>query len=266
MVYLKLIFTSMIQQKHPEMKAQRLDIITTLPQIIIETILRFLPIEEAARTSILSREWRYKWTTIPKLVFLEDSVKEPNEERRLSSQKQMSDLECDLLLHQGPIQEFTLTTMNAPDTCFEIDQIILHLSRNHTVLKFRLDLDVFRLPLSLFSLHQLTDLSLYRCQIKHIPVFNRFGSLTSLSLEKVWISMESLLHLLSLCPSFTLDGRILGGYNTATIMEFFKCFPEIEHLTSSRYLTEVHYFYTHYRYFKEKEIYKHFCFNHCFGI
>ncbi|MFS7980447.1 putative F-box-like domain superfamily protein [Helianthus anomalus] len=132
------------------MKAQRLDIITTLLQIIIETILCFLPIEEATRTSILSREWRYKWTTIPMLVFLEDSVKEPNEERRLSSQKQMSDLECVrrykdmrcklfyaiyqvLLLHQGPIQEFTLMTMNAPDTCFEIDQIILHLSRNHTV-------------------------------------------------------------------------------------------------------------------------------------
>ncbi|KAK9052111.1 hypothetical protein SSX86_028739 [Deinandra increscens subsp. villosa] len=61
----------LVQQKHPEMKAKRLpsDIITTLPQTVIETILCLLPVEEAARTSILSREWRYKWTKIPKLEF-----------------------------------------------------------------------------------------------------------------------------------------------------------------------------------------------------
>ncbi|KAJ0631833.1 putative F-box-like domain superfamily protein [Helianthus annuus] len=64
-------------------KAKRLDRITTLPQTIIETIISLLPFEEAARTSILSKEWRYKWTTIPKVEF-EDlyhpTVKLPGEE------------------------------------------------------------------------------------------------------------------------------------------------------------------------------------------
>ncbi|MFS8031599.1 putative F-box-like domain superfamily protein [Helianthus anomalus] len=78
----------MIQQTLPEMeakhlsKAQQLDRITTLPQSIIETILCLLPIEETARTSILSREWRFKWTTIPKLVFLDDTVKRSTEDIR----------------------------------------------------------------------------------------------------------------------------------------------------------------------------------------
>nr|GFC27810.1 hypothetical protein [Tanacetum cinerariifolium] len=38
---------------------------------IIEIILCFLPIQEAVRTSILSREWRYRWIKIPKLEFQE---------------------------------------------------------------------------------------------------------------------------------------------------------------------------------------------------
>ncbi|KAJ0432731.1 putative leucine-rich repeat domain superfamily, F-box-like domain superfamily [Helianthus annuus] len=65
----------MIRRKQPKVKGKRLpkvervDRITTLPQAIVETILCLLPIEEAARTSVLSREWRYKWTTIPKLEF-----------------------------------------------------------------------------------------------------------------------------------------------------------------------------------------------------
>ncbi|KAM0058871.1 putative F-box-like domain superfamily protein [Helianthus debilis subsp. tardiflorus] len=59
-------------------KAQGFDLITTLPQAIIETILCLLPIEEAARTSILSRAWRYKWTTIPKLWLCLASVKRPS--------------------------------------------------------------------------------------------------------------------------------------------------------------------------------------------
>ncbi|KAJ0643533.1 putative F-box domain, leucine-rich repeat domain superfamily, F-box-like domain superfamily [Helianthus annuus] len=52
-------------------KAERLSVdrISTLPQPILESILSLLPTEEAARTSILSTEWRYKWTTIPNLRF-----------------------------------------------------------------------------------------------------------------------------------------------------------------------------------------------------
>ncbi|KAJ0635745.1 putative leucine-rich repeat domain superfamily, F-box-like domain superfamily [Helianthus annuus] len=203
-------------------KAKRLDRITTLPQTIIETIISLLPFEEAARTSILSKEWRYKWTTIPKVEF-EDlyhpTVKLPGEEidqnrhsrieiaRRNMAMpfKLFYAIQQVLLLRQGPILEFTLS-IYAHRSCFEIDQIILHLSRNHTVKKLKFHFKDFNscmycLPVSFFSLHHLTDLDLEFCGIYHKPIFNGFSSLTSLSLRRIGISQKSLLHLLSKCPS-----------------------------------------------------------------
>ncbi|KAI7728726.1 hypothetical protein M8C21_005300 [Ambrosia artemisiifolia] len=147
-----------------------------------------------------------------------------------------------LLLRQGPIQEFNLT-IRRHGTCFEIGQIILHLSRNHTVLRLTLDLNNLLLPLSLFSMQQLTDLSLKSCAINRIPVFNGFGSLTSISLEFVYISIECLKHLLRVCPSLkslkliTTDDHIWGD-KTFRIMDFFKCLPVVEHLTTTRYFSE----------------------------
>ncbi|GKE67704.1 F-box/FBD/LRR-repeat protein-like protein, partial [Tanacetum coccineum] len=46
-----------------------MDRLSELPLNIIETILCLVPIREAGRTSILSKEWRYRWTKVPKLVF-----------------------------------------------------------------------------------------------------------------------------------------------------------------------------------------------------
>ncbi|GJU52055.1 F-box/FBD/LRR-repeat protein-like protein [Tanacetum coccineum] len=54
------------QQVYPEM-----DRISNVPPGVIEIILCLLPTQEAVRTSILSREWRYRWIKIPKLVFEE---------------------------------------------------------------------------------------------------------------------------------------------------------------------------------------------------
>uniref|UniRef100_A0A165ABS8 F-box domain-containing protein n=1 Tax=Daucus carota subsp. sativus TaxID=79200 RepID=A0A165ABS8_DAUCS len=45
------------------------DIISELPGHLRETIVGFLPLEDAVRTSILSRKWRYCWTMIPNLIF-----------------------------------------------------------------------------------------------------------------------------------------------------------------------------------------------------
>ncbi|KAJ0906777.1 putative FBD domain, leucine-rich repeat domain superfamily, F-box-like domain superfamily [Helianthus annuus] len=53
-----------------------MDRISKLPVGVIESILCLLPIQEAARTSILSKEWRYHWIKIPKLEFIEDQFQE----------------------------------------------------------------------------------------------------------------------------------------------------------------------------------------------
>ncbi|KAF5787909.1 putative FBD domain, leucine-rich repeat domain superfamily, F-box-like domain superfamily [Helianthus annuus] len=229
-------------------KAQRLSstTINTLPQTIIENILCFLPIREAAQTSILSREWRYKWTTIPKLEFGSSSVLEIRTQENQTShverarkimerrRKLFNAIPRVLLMHQGPIHEFSIDSIANCD-CFELDPIIFHLSRNHAVKKLKLAFDYMyphKLPLCAFSLHHLRDLHLFNVVIDHQPIFSGFGSLRSLCLYSVKISKNALLHLLSNCPSlkrFTLLGSICD--KDCTIIELFDCLHVIEDLT-----------------------------------
>ncbi|XP_035834658.1 F-box/FBD/LRR-repeat protein At1g13570 isoform X2 [Helianthus annuus] len=229
-------------------KAQRLSstTINTLPQTILENILCLLPIQEAARTSIFSREWRYKWTTIPKLDFCSSTVPEIRTQENQTShverarkimerrRKLFNAIPRVLLMHQGPIHEFSIDSIANCD-CFELDPIIFHLSRNHAVKKLKLAFDYMyphKLPLCAFSLHHLRDLDLSYVVIDHQPIFSGFGSLRSLSLYYVKISTKALLHLLSNCPSlkrFTLQGFI--SHKDCTIIELFDCLHVIEDLT-----------------------------------
>ncbi|XP_021989898.1 uncharacterized protein LOC110886411 isoform X2 [Helianthus annuus] len=139
-----------------------------------------------------------------------------------------------LLMHQGPIHEFSIDSIANCD-CFELDPIIFHLSRNHAVKKLKLAFDYMyphKLPLCAFSLHHLRDLHLFNVVIDHQPIFSGFGSLRSLCLYSVKISKNALLHLLSNCPSlkrFTLLGSICD--KDCTIIELFDCLHVIEDLT-----------------------------------
>ncbi|KAI3783386.1 hypothetical protein L1987_42465 [Smallanthus sonchifolius] len=148
-------------------------------------------------------------------------------------------------LRQGLIHEFTLTTTEH-HTFSETDQILLDLATSHTVKKLTLDFFNSKsngLPLSVFSLHHLMDLYLAYCDIDHKLVFNVFGSLTSLSLNRVTISMETLLHILSNCPSLkscsclpmAIHEEAFLGYERPNIVELFKCLPVIEQFTTWDY-------------------------------
>ncbi|GJR27360.1 F-box/FBD/LRR-repeat protein-like protein isoform X2 [Tanacetum coccineum] len=232
-----------------------LDRITCLPPTIIETILCLLPIQEAGRTSILSRDWRYKWTKIPELGFYEHMFEVSKHEDEQSDMEQHEDEQSDmeqpyipwerkdmskrfklfyaiyqvLLAHRGPIVEFSLSVNRTDDTCVEIDQIIAHLSRTNTVEILSLELgNDYRLPLSIFSMHQLRDLYLYMGEINHQPTFNGFENLTSLYLDSVNISRKVLLHLLSKCPILKSVGLLLyledniPANDNSTIFELFE--------------------------------------------
>ncbi|XP_071738883.1 F-box/FBD/LRR-repeat protein At1g13570-like [Rutidosis leptorrhynchoides] len=48
------------------------DVINTMLSNVVSCILDFLPLQDAVRTSILSRNWRYKWTMINQVVFDND--------------------------------------------------------------------------------------------------------------------------------------------------------------------------------------------------
>ncbi|KAF5797348.1 putative leucine-rich repeat domain superfamily, F-box-like domain superfamily [Helianthus annuus] len=233
-----------------------MDRISKLSIGIIETILCFLPIQEAARTSILSREWRYHWTKIPKLVFneytfevstdraepsvLEQTFDKPSKRREMHKRcKFFYAIYQVLLMHEGPIHEFTLS-MGVDTSCVEIDQILRHLSKKNTLKMLKLSFcaggDVgYKLPISLFSLHQLTSLYLSGCALYQQRSFNEFGYLTTLHLEGVWMYEKMLLRLLSSCPflkSLTLDNGSTFIYDDGhtTIVDLLECLPVIEYL------------------------------------
>ncbi|XP_071734073.1 F-box/FBD/LRR-repeat protein At1g13570-like [Rutidosis leptorrhynchoides] len=238
----------------PSRKYDDMDMISKLPLGIIETILCFLPIQEAARTSILSREWRYRWITIPKLAFIEETFQVTYDDELSildqiiggSNERKVKAKRCKifnavyqvLLMHEGPIHEFTLS-MWADNSCVEIDHMLYHLSRKNTLKKLTLDICCgYKLPLSLFSLSHLTDLSISSCALDHQPTFKGFDSLTYLFLQEIHTTEKTLMHLLSNCPS--LKHLNLGSNCTTieysddyVIADLFKCLPVIEDLCIS---------------------------------
>ncbi|XP_076935279.1 F-box/FBD/LRR-repeat protein At1g13570-like [Bidens hawaiensis] len=227
-----------------------MDMINKLPPIIIESILCLLPIQEAARTSILSKEWRYHWTKIPKLAFHEDAFQVSSYGDELStleetfdgieSQRKGMTKRCKffyaiyqvLLKHEGPIDEFTLSML--PDkTCVEIDHIISYLSRNKDVKKLKLDVAGYRLPSSFFMFGHLTDLYLGCCELDHRPTFKGSYYITSLFLEDATTTTSTLVHFLSNCSllkSLTLYTDDIQDIGNSTITNLFECLPVVENL------------------------------------
>ncbi|GKC01320.1 retrovirus-related pol polyprotein LINE-1 [Tanacetum coccineum] len=118
-----------------------MDRISKLPPAITETILCLVPIEAAARTSVLSKEWRYTWTKIPKLVFNEHMFEVKGEV---------------LKMQRRTIDEFTLE-MNTKGSFGNIAWILDCLFEKSVK---KLKLKLFRecaLPSSLFTWTHLTD-------------------------------------------------------------------------------------------------------------
>ncbi|KAJ0818433.1 putative FBD domain, leucine-rich repeat domain superfamily, F-box-like domain superfamily [Helianthus annuus] len=240
------------QQEYPN----KMDRISKLPLGIIETILCLLPIQEAARTSILSREWRYLWTKIPNLVFIEKNFQvstdrtdraelslynKPSKRRKMSKKSKFIDAIYQvLLIHEGPIHEFTLD-MQVDDSGVEIDHILLHLSKKNTLKMLNLDIigdgyEGYVLPISLFSLHQLTELYLNDCALFHERPFTEFRCLTTLYLNGLSTYDTTLLRLLSSCPVLKrlmlyCDGGTISDSRRTTIVDLFKCVPMIEFLS-----------------------------------
>ncbi|KAI7726306.1 hypothetical protein M8C21_014362 [Ambrosia artemisiifolia] len=151
-----------------------------------------------------------------------------------------------LLLHQGPILEFSLC-ISRLSSCCEIDQIILHLSKSDTLKKLTLCIgagDDHKLLPAFFKLQQLTDLKLQNCVFQPPVTFKGFSSLVSLCLNNVSITEEVFLQFISNCPelkNFTLigDEKHLTGCWNSGFVELFECLPLVQHLCMSCYPVKV---------------------------
>ncbi|KAL7606984.1 hypothetical protein Lser_V15G15191 [Lactuca serriola] len=234
-----------------EVQPQSLDRINTLPQDTIEKILTLLPIQDALRTSVLSKKWRHCWKGMPKLVFDDKYLNTSSSSKEINKYKFVNAIFHVLMLHNGPVLEFSISINIDTEIDDEIYQIILHLSKSKNIKKFiskfwsndvmkLLFFKRYKLPSVFFSLHGLEHLHLTHCVIELPLTFNGFITLKSLKLCNVNITLKTLQQLLTNCPileEFILIGsqnNSIALGNKCRFLELSKCLPSVQVLKISK--------------------------------
>lgn len=176
------------------------DLISDLPESIIESILTKLPIRDAVKTSVLSSRWRYRWASMTNLVF-DDRSAGSCTDRNVIQKGVVNFIFKFLFLQNGPIHKFSLSSsylQSSPD----IYQWLLFVSRKDVkelVIELGED-EWFRAPSCLFSLKNLVRLDLVRCELDRPPEFKGFTQLKHLILQQVLIPPDDVECLISSCP------------------------------------------------------------------
>ncbi|CAM8950482.1 unnamed protein product [Rhodiola kirilowii] len=175
------------------------DRISELPVHLREHILEYLYIWKAVATSVLSSKWRFCWTGLRKLQFDEDfwCVNLPLDHERV--------IDRILLLHSGPIREFTLFIPEINYDTLDIT-VWLRVLSNKGVQKIEIDAVEYHyknmyypIPSCLYHCRELKELSLRGCKTTLPCEFKGFANLTSLSLDSVDIASSLLGSLISGC-------------------------------------------------------------------
>ncbi|KAI7754341.1 hypothetical protein M8C21_006029 [Ambrosia artemisiifolia] len=197
------------------------DIISNMPDNVVTNILHRLPLQDAVRTGILSRNWRFKWTMLSELVFGENFFAYLIEKRGEDS---FAMIVSRLLLHfSGAVTKcvLCLTVLNVED----IHHLILFLSR-----KGIMDLTLtnwskptVRLPTHLFSCLDLKHLNITGCCFNPPPGFHGFPNLLSLELHDVQFGGSDLGEFLTRCPLLeTLNLDYLSYTGKVKLVEIAK--------------------------------------------
>lgn len=161
------------------------DVLSNLPNNVLENILTRLPLRDAVKTSVFSRKWRYNWATLPRLVF-DDTFSAGYPRTQALRKELLKTIYEVLLLHNGPIVEFTLTIPGL-ESCPEINHLIRFLSFNN-IQDFTLRISMgecHKLSPFLFSCVGLRHLHLTSCLFNPPPTFQGFERLISIKFQKV---------------------------------------------------------------------------------
>lgn len=170
------------------------DVINIMPKNVVSSILGFLPIQDAVRTSILSKNWRYNWTMLTQLVFGKEFF-----EYILRTKGDVDGrIITRVLAHlEGVITKFALVIPNYME--FDVDDIYLWAKlisgkgmNEFALINMKTPIE---LPAHLFSCVDLKHLRLHNCYFRHNASFCGFRNLLSLD-----FSMVSYGELITLCP------------------------------------------------------------------
>ncbi|KAL4561337.1 hypothetical protein LXL04_033501 [Taraxacum kok-saghyz] len=137
------------------------DRISNLQEHLLDSILERVPIEDAARTSILSRKWRHTWRNMRALVF----------DKHFSNK----------FAKNGAFRRNI-----PPDSFQEVDQWMYFLSRNGvTEIILTNSNQLYKLPCYMFCCRELRKLKLKHCLFKPPLEFKAFLNLEDLELTNI---------------------------------------------------------------------------------
>ncbi|CAM8947278.1 unnamed protein product [Rhodiola kirilowii] len=183
------------------------DRISELPVNLREHILDCLSITDAVATSVLCSKWRYCWTGLRKLKFNNHFWGFDEDPALLDYSKHARAIDRILMLHSGPIRQFTLVIPEIEHKNETVDiNMWLRVLSNNGVQKIEIEVDCynyednsFPIPSGLFHCRDLEKLSLRVCKLTLPTDFKGFANLTSLSLYHIEIAPSLLESLISGC-------------------------------------------------------------------
>ncbi|KAK2452819.1 F-box/FBD/LRR-repeat protein [Trifolium repens] len=176
-----------------------LDRISCLPDHIIDQILSRLPIKDAGRTSVLSSEWRKKWSTQSNLVFDRQCVSAASsEDPSVIKIKFSRIIDRVLLLHSEPINKVKISDFGCGiidmNSVADIDRWILHLNKRSIkklVLDFRFKqrykIPWYLIDLSLYPNSQTSQSRLHGCSSNLVNFFDQLPNVQSLTVSSYFI-------------------------------------------------------------------------------
>ncbi|KAJ8526658.1 hypothetical protein K7X08_029135 [Anisodus acutangulus] len=168
------------------------DRISSLPCHVLEKILGCLPLRDAIRTKVLSKQWSYKWVVRSELAF---------DKANIDGGLLKTIIYQVLLIHQGPLRKFSFCVPNSdflPDISYWI-RILLKKNVQEFSLKFPHRTD-FRVPFHLFKFEDLRHLELCSCKLHPPPDFKAFSRLVTLNFRFVTFEPTSFQTFLSSSP------------------------------------------------------------------
>lgn len=182
--------SSLGEQDTPELKVDRL---SSLPFEALDHILGKLSILDAVRTSVLAKDWRYKWLGLSKFSLTSDLNLRWHEATGLIH-KYLRD-------HKNPIQTFSLET-HCSDHYPDLYYSLQYLSKQdiQEMLLKNIANQRFKLPSYLFMFEKLKCLSLDFCAIRMPSTPVNFNFLQELRLCNVLMNDDSFDRLICACP------------------------------------------------------------------
>ncbi|GKD07291.1 F-box/FBD/LRR-repeat protein-like protein [Tanacetum coccineum] len=212
-----------MEQLHGTLKEPKYvseDIISSMPDNVMSNILDRLPVQEAVRTSILSKDWRFKWNLLTQLIFDCEFFCSSRNTKRINYGRIIS-----MLLHglKGSIKKFELNLCEGDYSMIGVEVVknwVIFVSENG-IEDFTLLVQSktpFKLPIQIFSCLKLKRLMLCNCSFDPTSSFRGFPNLLSLDLDFVTFESYQCGELLTQCPSLEYL-RLASGITTAKIKE-----------------------------------------------